>query len=538
VATHRHDNVVSLEAPRVLGAEREPAYPGRAVTTRNDQRRPPGLTLAGAGVIMGIADWHCDFDHPNFKRRDGSTRLLALWDQRGTGSAGSPRRYGYGTVYRRADIDEALASADPYDALGYRPADAGHGTHVMDIAAGNGFAGGPVGIAPKAKFVFVHLANRGTQGLANLGNSCRLLEACDFIAWVAGGRPWVINLSLGQCGGPHDGQTPVELALDALLCAGTNRFVAMSGGNYRNARTHARGRLRPGRVESFAFVTDPADLTRNELEVWYGGEDEAVFGIRSPTGRLTSAVRLGERAEVVEAGRVVGRVYHLARDPGNGDNRIEVFLYPWAPAGRWTVTLQPRRVVAGEFHAWLERDNARPHNQARFVPADADPSCTTGTIANGRLPVVVGAYDAHSPTRPVAPFSSQGPTRDGRPTPHIVAPGERVLAARAAPAGSRRSPGLHMCKNGTSMAAPHVAGTAALGLQAGSFTAEQLRAVLLATAEPAIPPGDRTGCGYLDIAAAVSAASAVGRGRVRPHRYVSGDGPGHRPRPGGGRDGT
>ena len=47
----------------------------------------------------------------------------------------------------------------------------------MDIAAGNGEANGPAGIAPDADLIFVHLADRNTGGLANFGDSVRLLEA-------------------------------------------------------------------------------------------------------------------------------------------------------------------------------------------------------------------------------------------------------------------------------------------------------------------------------------------------------------------------
>ena len=40
-----------------------------------------------------------------------------------------------------------------------------HGTHVLDIAADNGQAASPAGIAPEADLIFVHLADRTTGGL-------------------------------------------------------------------------------------------------------------------------------------------------------------------------------------------------------------------------------------------------------------------------------------------------------------------------------------------------------------------------------------
>jgi outer membrane protein OmpA-like peptidoglycan-associated protein len=529
-----NENCISLKAARALGPEDGQHGGDTAWESSRDEgdiRRPPSLSLTGAGVTVGFVDWGCDFDHPNFKRRDGSTRLRALWDQRRPAAPGAPQPYGYGVVHNRGQINRALRTTDPYVALGYHPADAdrdgsgAHGSHVMDIAAGNGLAGGPVGIAPEADLVFVQLADRGTSGLANLGDSVRILEAVDFIARTAGSRPWVINISVGRHGGPHDGCTLAELALDFLLRAAPGRFIVQSAGNYFDARTHASGRLEPGQVRSLAITTLEADVTPNELEIWYSGEDEFLVQVTSPTGQQTRWVPLREAADVVEDDQVVGRIYHRNRDPNNHDNHVELFLYPWAPAGSWSVSLRAVRIRRGIFHAWLERDEGCGECQARFVEADVDSACTLGTIACTHLPLVVGAYDAHSLSRQLAHFSSAGPTRDGRCKPDLVAPGVGVLAARSAPQGSTNSLGLLARKSGTSMAAPHVTGAVALCLEGapGPLAAEQTRALLLGATRPLTEAGgslSRSGCGYLDVANVVAAVSARGRDmqRSRPHR--------------------
>ncbi|WP_433379086.1 S8 family serine peptidase [Actinoplanes sp. CA-142083] len=521
VAVHDHPEVFSLKAARLVGPVRTAAGPPgseRLADLRRaagperpgDQRRPPGIGVTGAGVVVAALDWGADVDAAAFKRppeAGGGTRFLALWDQRGDGDGPDP--YGYGTVHDSAAIDAALRTPRPYESLGYHPGDADrgngtHGTHVLDIAAGNGRGGGPAGLAPEAGLVFVHLADRDTGGLANLGDSVRLLEGVDFVRRTAGDRPWVLNVSVGRHGGPHDGTTLTELALDALLSEAPGRLVVQSTGNYYRARTHTAGVLRPGETHTFTFDSQAGDPTPNELEIWYAGTDELTVRIDPPGGAGGRPVRLGERAELTAGGRVIGRVYHRERDPNNRARHIDAFLDPTGLAGAWTVTLEARRVVDGRYDAWLERDDCK-HCQARFATRDSVRHGTTGTIANGHLPLIVGAYDGHDPRRAPATFSSAGPTRDGRRKPDAAAPGVGVLAARSSAAGDERNGGLLVRKSGTSMAAPHVTGAVALCLELAGrrLTASQLREAVLDTCD-ATGAGDRLGRGCLNVPKLIS----------------------------------
>lgn len=524
-AVRRHLAVRSLKASRRYGPEpaMDPGGDGvRGGPLQADRRRPPELDaagLTGAGVVVGVVDWGLDVDHPAFTRADGCTRLLALWDQR-DGDGVAPAPYGYGRVHRRAAIDAALRTADPYGTLGYHPADADrgggtHGTHVAAIAAGSA---DPPGVAPRATLVFVHLADRGTGGLSTLGDSVRLLEAVDFVRRTAAGRPWVVNLSVGRHGGPHDGRTLFELALDDLLAATPGALVVQSAGNYFRARAHAAGTVAPGATRTLTFRTRPGDPSCNELEIWYDGGDRFDVRLTPPGSGPGPWVRLGEQVPVVADGVTVGRLYHRAGDPNNHDHQVDAFFEPTAPAGEWAVDLRAARVADGRFHAWLERDDRCAPCQPRFVAGDVERTGTIGTIATGRLPLVTGAYDARDPAAPLAPFSSAGPTRDGRGKPDLLAPGVAVLSARSAPAGSRRSPGGWIRKSGTSMAAPHVTGAAALCLQAtgGRVGVVGLRRLVLDAVrpEPRASPSGRAGAGHLDLA---RLATVLSTAAARPH---------------------
>jgi len=219
-------------------------------------------------------------------------------------------------------------------------------------------------------------------------------------------------------------------------------------------------------------------------------------------------VRLGQVADISHDGTLVGRIYHRRNDPNNRDNHIEVFLYPNAPSGVWTLRLFGEYVINGRFHAWIERSLARPGAQSRFDPQITTHSYTLGTIATSPLVITVGAYDAHLDGEPLAPFSSCGPTRDDRhEKPELLAPGVSVLAARSIPRSAARQEGLLVARSGTSMATPHVAGCVAAMFEAAGrpVSIQEIRHCLKHSADP-VAHAENTDCcawGRLNIAEAV-----------------------------------
>jgi len=485
-----------------------------------DERRPKEVAATGKGVVIGIVDWGFDFFHSDFRNPDGTTRILALWDQRGSRRPGSPQPFGYGIVHDKEAINRALKSPDPYAALGYHPADADpgfgcHGTHVASIAAGSGGEERPTGVAPAADLVLVHNAPWDEAEPSRLGDSVTLLEGVDFIARAATGRPWVINLSMGRHSGYHNGLELVEQGFDAALRSEPGRAISLSAGNYFDKHIHASGQLRPTEERALTWEIKEGKPTNNTLEFWYSWQDKMEVAVRSPGGSLQALVKIGERAKLVVGGKEVGNVYHRGQESISLNNHISIYLYADAPSGAWEITLIGTDVIDGRYHAWIERDVSCPRCQSRFSADDADPRSTTGTICNGRRTFAVGAYNNHDPERRLGRFSSSGPTLDGRLKPDLCAPGVSVLAARSA-TRDKENPSPPLTRmSGTSMASPHVTGTIALMFEAAPrrLRIEETHNLLLKTAQRvsiADELTDRIGIGFLDAAKAVEAARKIG----------------------------
>ncbi|MFC7550803.1 S8 family serine peptidase [Plantactinospora sp. GCM10030261] len=132
----------------------------------------------------------------------------------------------------------------------------------------------------------------------------------------------------------------------------------------------------------------------------------------------------------------------------------------------------------------------------------ADETVTIPAAAD--MALAVGSVNKHDQ---LSPFSSRGPRRgDGSVKPEVAAPGEGIVAARpdGVPPSGTPVGDAYQQLDGTSMAAPHVAGAAALiAQQHPDWTAERIKSALMSTAAEVAGAGPfAVGTGRVDVARA------------------------------------
>jgi len=242
-----------------------------------------------------------------------------------------------------------------------------------------------------------------------------------------------------------------------------------------------------------------ADVSENELEIWYNPQDRFSVSVRPPGGGWIGPVEPREFCEnlQLEDGTFVS-IYNELYHPANGANYIAIYLSPFLSrrgtrgvrAGQWTVRLHGEEVRDGRYHGWIERDDPRPigrrvgDQEAWSFPSffsarsNVDNS-SVGSLACGQRVISVANLDLDAERINIT--SSQGPTRDDRDKPDVAAPGTNIVAAKGFAGEGERW--IEM--TGTSMASPYVAGVVGLMLSTQkNLTAAQIEGIIKRTARP------------------------------------------------------
>ena len=467
--------------PKLYGLMDTTSFDASGITATLNQ---PLLNVRGQGVLIGFLDTGIDYLREDFKASGGRTRIAAIWDQtiqsvnyeEDTGEAAGTEQYDreqaqgmvqYGTVYTREDINAALAAEregqNPYDIVPSRDEN-GHGTFLAGVAAASKTAD-YIGAAPEAEILMVKLkpAKKYLRDFYLLPERVEAYSETDMMMGVRflqqyairEKKPLVICVGLGTSSGSRTGALPFADLLNTLARQ-VNIVVVTCTGNEANNRTHTSGLAVSDTEPSEIEITVGADERGFVMEIWAESLDILSVAITSPSG---------ERISRIPARIDTGGVYNflLERSQVAVDYRVVesasgyevIFMRFINPAqGIWKIHLYSLTNIVGRYNAWL------PLKQ--FLSGDtyflnSNPSTTLTEPSAAERVISVGAYNHITDASYAA--SGRGYTATGLIKPDFVAPGVDVYGVRAG--------GGYTTRTGTSVAAAHAAGAAALLLTWG-----------------------------------------------------------------------
>ncbi len=434
---------------------------GRRVSCIDSVQQDTRLSLYGQGILVAIIDSGIEYENVDFRNEDGTTRILALWDQSLAPGEGRvpPKGYAVGAEYTSGQINEALGRSTLDDRRQIVPSQdtSGHGTAVAGVAAGNGrnSSGQYAGAAPKSNLLVVKLGNPVKDGFPR---TTELMQGIDYVVRKALElrMPVAVNISFGNTYGSHDGSSLLERFIDDIsniwkscICIGSGNEAASAG--------HTSGIMRMGREEIIQLAVQSSQPAIS-IQIWKEYTDIVDISLMTPAGVTIGPIQEILGPQRFSVGQTEILLYYGEPSPYSTAQEIFIDMLPketYVASGVWRLILNPRKVVSGAYELWLPSENVLNQGTGFLFPTDQ----TTLTIPStaGRV-VTVGAYNAL--TFAYADFSGRGYTRGANLVkPDIVAPGVDVTAAAIG--------GGYAQFTGTSFAVPFVTGGAALMMEWG-----------------------------------------------------------------------
>lgn len=457
------DEVVQVS----LGFEAEPMMRVARKTTKVDDvhkaNASSGLShgYTGEGVIVGMMDTGLDPNHLNFRDAAGNLRIKNYWEIKGA--------------------DGSVVLYDTPEKIGAFETDLRqetHATHVLGIMAGShnarpGSGNGMVATLNGLGKPSVSASNINPYyGVANdaelsvcsgtLENNNITIAAGRFRDYVKStGKPGVLNFSLGNQRGPHDGTDASSLALADV---GKDVLICMSAGNEGNANISLSKTLTASDKTVRTFVS--TGLAGNGyLDIWSSGPQTlkvtfaainltngnivGTFEIPTPSSFSYiggTSVRYSNVVKNAQFGNTFGQSSFIgySANLNTANNRYDVYL-TFELSGS-NANTAAAIIVEGTDGNKIDMYGSmvlRSNGMAGYL--DGTPTNSINGLACGDNILVVGAYVNSNPymtlggenswsstTYPqggIAAFSSYGHTFQGRQLPDVVGPGMGMISS-------------------------------------------------------------------------------------------------------------
>ncbi len=424
--------------------------------------------LSGRGTLVAVIDSGIDYARMDFRRRDGGSRLLFLWDQTLTPAEGSgqaaPEGFRVGVEFTQAQLDAALREEGEERRRMVPSADTtGHGTAVAAIAAGNGMDSGGryTGVAPESDLIVVKLGNPKKEAFPR---TTEMMRALTYVVKKAVqlGRPVAVNISFGNTYGSHDGTSLLERFMDNVTEIGRS-VICVGSGNEGAAGGHASGVLDGTKRVELAVAGYERSVN---VQLWKEYADRYRITLIAPGGERQPVDT--DRAGTVRLDMGQTQILIYVGEPSPYSVNQEIFFdfipkQTYIDSGVWTFLLEPVETVTGHYYFYLPSSVVLNAGTRFFVPT---PEVTFTIPSTAGKVVTVGAYNSVYDS--YADFSGRGYRLEneleevlaGRNVkPDLVAPGVDITISNGQ--GGTQS------VTGTSFATPFVTGAAALMMEWG-----------------------------------------------------------------------
>lgn len=414
------------------------------------------LNLTGRGVLLAFADTGINYRNRVFRNADGSTRILALWDQ--TIQDGEPPEgFLYGTEYTREDINRALqveegtivqgdgtieGNARTVRALDMVPSidENGHGTRLAALAGGSQLEGGSVYNSPafQADILVVKLkpAKQYLREYYQVPDGPAAYSSTDVMMAIkyldsfarAFQRPIVHCLGMGTNFRDHEGNDIFSRYLNAVASQ-RSRIMVIAGGNEGDTANHFRGRFSDGNENAQEnmeiYVSEGVEGFL--MEIWTQAPVDLAVSVRTPGGEYIEPVSVLFQTNlqyrfVFE--ETIITVYNAYIAQGSGDTLVLIRFENPTP-GVWTIGVSDEeRTSDAGFDAWLPISDFLQQPVYFLRP---DPNVTLTTPAYVPEAITTAAYNSYDNS--IYRSSGRGFARDGRIKPDLAAPGVNITIA-------------------------------------------------------------------------------------------------------------